>query len=1072
MATPFKQSALDNLIKQKNAVEDSLSNSPTAYGADTTPSSSDIALDTKLTSLKNSIRAMQGQAINEKWYGPTSTQSTDAAADENRGVLANVLTDISKPLYAVVGGVEHLIGQGTKPGLVENMTENMNQGHRLFGNVLEKAGAPGWVSKPLGFGLDIVGDPIMGLSAGAESLLPRVGKGLIKGAGEEGVESGLKAGLEAAGKGFTSSVGRGALDVASTVGDAASWVSRGAIPKVNALETAANVGEKITKPAWYQKAYKKLSDKVMGQTERYNALTGYDETARLGKAILPVERLTGGVTLGNYVQGIISKIPGGEDFMTKVRYSPYDYNKIVKVQDKILKMKEDSKLSTIPVTDITSKIPTATESVIPGETHPGLTELQKGLEEKLLDPSLLENESIFKSKYAPGPGMSADEATIKNNLNDGLDDTVHIANQGANSEVHAKDAIDWDARMNAELEANKIAKKDFNNFLKLQTQKTGIDWYDKAVKAAGEHIENFKIKFPWSDKDIEAGKDLLTTWDAAAKIFKSSKTTMSLGTNVRNALTNVVFTHNLGADVKEVMPYWKKAQSILSGRALPEEVYQSFVKDNVDLSKFLSTTPTYFKSTYGVNPTMIGGKYFADDVVRNGLLMGIPKSEILDELTKMPDEIRNLVDKVYESTGPEREQAMKDVQTLLEKPSTFRQETPASLIRKAGGDETLAGNPSSSLQSLGLTRGRFMDFMQEKIDGGSKTWAVIDSMLSKAATNYERTDQIAKLGLAMKLTDEGATIESLTKMSRMIPDGIKKADIIGTQTIKGQKYYKLSWEKATDLANEAYMNYSAMPAFVRMMRSVPVLGAPFVSFTYGAIPKLAKTIYHNPASFNEINYAMSEFSGDKSPLELQNMKSQYGSWFNSPGMFRVPFLDAHPTYVNMAGFLYPYSLSTMDPSNRSYKEALPNAIVQTVDKLQLMKDPVGQMIFDNLILPSILPKGERPLTQFGQPINPLDSTALEKVGYATRNLAEAYVPGNLAPLGLVGGAVAPGITQAVPLYNYRKLAEAVQGNKPLGQPSTTDSAMDLAMKNLLSWAGLSYNQMNLSLSNSKTKKKK
>lgn len=1063
MATlkPFSQGALDSAQAQADATQKELQASNTAYSADTPPSSNDVAANVKLTGLLSSIRQMQGQKINQEWYGPQAASDTqpDLNVPENQGIVSKVLTDLSKPLYGVVGAAESALGQGAKPGFFENVGENMQEGHRTWGNLLQKIGAPKIISAPLGFALDITTDPVMMLSGGAESLIPRVGQGLIKGT----VEGGIKTGLEAAGAGAASGLGRAALDTADLVSGAANFVTRGALPKLSD-EAATNM---------MSRAYRSFTDSVVNQTAKYESLIGYDPLAKLGHGLLPIDKLTGGLTLGSYVQGIVLKIPGGNEFLDKFVYDPYRYNQLVKLNDRIIKIREMSAASTVTadVSGSLKGIAGSAEGDLRAGTDEGLNALN--------NPNILENQSEFKGDAVPGPDLTVEQAQIKNNIGNGIDDAIHIAQQGAYSEIQAKNALDLEARLEAEVQASGFTMEDIHKFMNMESQKTGINWFDKASEQVSDKIKNFKINNPWTKEDIAVGEGLLLAMDSASKIFKASKTTLSLGSHVRNAGTNVFFMHGIGfglSDVTKAMSYVKDASNILGGSADSKLIEEMFIKENTDFSKFRSMNPGSFKSTYGLNPTMLGGKYFAGKVMREALLGGMTKEEVDVALRSMPDEIRAAIEKFQEANGAAKDEALAKVNKLMEKPgfmkpNAFRLDTPGETTAKAEAAGDFSGsNPSSAIGALDLTHGPFNAYMKEKIAAGSKVHKIIQDMLDTAASSYERKDQSFKLGQSMFLTHHGVSADTLNKMSRMIPDGITKADVILGDTVGGQQMYKLTWDKATDIANETYMNYAAMPAFVRMIRTMPILGAPFVSFTYAAIPKLAKTIYHNPGSFNDINYALNEFSGNKSPLEMQNIASKYGTWFNSPGMYRVPFFNDRPMYVNTATFQYQYQLSTMNPSNRSYKEALPNSIVQLVDKLQIMKDPVGQMIFDNILLPLMLPKGERPMSSFGSPLYPIDATAGQKIGYAARNLGEAYVPGNIAPIGVIGGLVAPGLTQKVPLYNYRKIAEGMQDNKPLGQPST-EGVASLTAKNLAAFAGLSYNNMDLSYLNSSKKKK-
>lgn len=254
---------------------------------------------------------------------------------------------------------------------------------------------------------------------------------------------------------------------------------------------------------------------------------------------------------------------------------------------------------------------------------------------------------------------------------------------------------------------------------------------------------------------------------------------------------------------------------------------------------------------------------------------------------------------------------------------------------------------------------------------------------------------------------------------------------------------------------ESYLNYAAMPGFIRMMRQMPLLGAPFVSFAYGASLKTANTLATNPAFFNKVSYALNDFGGAKSPLEKEAIndssidpktgkpKNQYYNYLNNPTMFKIPFFQDNPVYLNLGYALPYYSLNAFTPSGRAYKELLPDAVVKTIDKSQLMGNPIGQVLFDYGILPHLLSQSEDPQGAFGQNLYPNDAGALDKMFYAARQLGESVVPGALAASGapIVQGLAAPGLTDWVPSYRWRQIANASQGLDQYGisrkEPATS-----------------------------------
>ncbi len=992
--TPFNKTDLESAMKTRSELEDSLASSPTSYGS-SVPSSSDVNTDVQLSKIKERIRSLEGQKLKEDWYGKESAlglESPETGKKENQGPINRILTALSRPLYGIVGATESLVGAGAKDGVLENIKENTQVGHRTFGDLMKKAGTPGFISAPLGFMLDVALDPVNWVTAGTTAVVPKTLRGLTKG--------GVKGALH----GFTSAAGEGFVDAASL------------IPGVKKTST-------------FQKAAKK----IWNEAERYNALTGYDELAGLnrggmeGLASFGKFNSADGVTLGNYVEDRIRSFPGGEEFIEKFKYDPHEYMRLVKIKDKITKItNKGDDLSTVDA-DVS----------------------------KIIDNSI---GSPMK------PGSSVELSKLENVIKEGIDDAEFIAKEGVpGSYIHADNVADFEARMLAEAEAEGITKNAVQKYLRMNKDKTGIKFYDDLSDAWGKKIKDFKVG------DIKAGEKFLNTLNFATKFFKMAKVPLNPASHTNAVVGNIVMDKMAGWDVTETVPEVIQAYKFLSGKQGPKFIIDNFMKEASDYAKFVATNPNAFKGTYGFDPSLVGGKYFIDhlskDLRATGLLTAKNEQEFLEQLAKMPEELRAALDNAAEAAGAAKGSAVRELQDFVKSNKSMKIETPTEMIErysKAGKPE-LAGDPSSVIQDLGITGGPGMDFIKRKAAEGNIVYKGLQNIMEKGMNTFEMHDQASKLGKAIHATKTGLTAESLAKLSRLVPGGISRADIVGEAVVNGRKRYRLTWDKATDLVNETNMNYSAMPAFVRMMRSMPILGAPFLSFSYAMVPKTAKTLLHNPASFNQINFMIHELSGAKTPIEKKNLESKYAQWFNSPAMLRVPFMDSHPAYVNLANFLPYYSMSLWSQSNRSYKDMLPDTLVKTVDKSQLFKDPAGQVLFDYFIMPLLL-DGERPLNQFGQPLYPESATGINKLGYAARTLFEAYTPGFLGAAGLpVGGVmenVAPGSSKYIPSYTFRKLANATQQKSSLGIPKK-ESSVELVTKALSGLAGLPVDTMDI-----------
>ena len=213
----------------------------------------------------------------------------------------------------------------------------------------------------------------------------------------------------------------------------------------------------------------------------------------------------------------------------------------------------------------------------------------------------------------------------------------------------------------------------------------------------------------------------------------------------------------------------------------------------------------------------------------------------------------------------------------------------------------------------------------------------------------------------------------------------------------GQYLYRLTPEKATELTNLIHVNYAAMPAAVKVLRSLPIIGAPFFSFQYAMATKLGQTLLSNPAAINKVAFGMHEVAGSKTPLEKEALKTPYYQYLNNPGMLKLPFFQENPLYVNVASLIPYYNMNMFQPSNRKYDSTLGSQLTSVLDKLPLMKDPVGQTIFDYFIQPMILKdSNEVPQGQYGEPLYPQNTSALGRLGYAARGLTDSFLPSTSA----------------------------------------------------------------------------
>jgi hypothetical protein len=306
---------------------------------------------------------------------------------------------------------------------------------------------------------------------------------------------------------------------------------------------------------------------------------------------------------------------------------------------------------------------------------------------------------------------------------------------------------------------------------------------------------------------------------------------------------------------------------------------------------------------------------------------------------------------------------------------------------------------------------------------------------------FESIDQIFKTTSFIRSTVDGYTEAQIRKMRTFIK--LEKDDIF-EQIVDGSPRFVLTPDKALELAQVTFMNYAAMPAAIKMIRSIPLVGSPFASFVYANAAKTGSTFVHNPTAFNKISYALNEFGGTKSPLEKtaiydsSNPSNQYYSYLGKPGMYKVPFITDNPVYVNFASMVPPLSMNMFAPETSNYATpGFPESVMNVLNKSTLMGDPVGQLLKNYVVQPMLLRDELMLRGAFGQALFPSDATTAEKIAYAARDTAEAFVPGVASfPVGIAAGlAEKTGIgpdPEWLPLYKARKTARSVMGENVMG----------------------------------------
>ena len=968
--SPQENLASENKLAGTQAnLESTLQKSPTAYAANTNPTSYDLSTDVKLRDIQAQRDKLESQRIADKWYGPNKPEDQIVAGKDEGGLIGRALGAISKPLYGMVGAAEWALGKGTKTGILQNIDDNMFNRKETFGNLIQKYGAPLAVSAPIGFALDIAFDPVNWATAGTTALIPRVGYGLAK-AGVEGATEGLRSGI---------------LQKAAAIGKY--------VPGVKGGEGLANLGEK-----------------AITSYDKFNALTGRSVESILDKN---AARVTGGDMLAN----TIGRLPHGDKILEAFAYNPSKWQKAQELQDALM---------------------------VKQQGLGRMLETKPNFEGQMVGPSSKES-ALTLSSMEPEPihGISpVKNATPTDDLAGHMgqlkDDGVKIAEE--NPHWVRADAETNGERLEGEY-MNDQRTKNLSGFHsaieELRAGGTGVESFDKGI----EKIRDFKIG------NVEVGKNTLDALSVFDGIFKRMKVGGSPSTWMNAILGNPTMAGMWGINItnKAYRKTIAKTAQYLTGMGDGEFVGRMLFDEN--WSKYMFDSPETFRKTYGFSPASGGMSQIVRNTIKNS-----------------PD--------LLEKFGGDLKMAESEMTKVLK---TELDSFKSEFAQKSGYDfmnpKVKPGDVGTSFASNDLYSDAFYNFkkgLETKGTQGNVFAKALLWTLEKPVQGYEKIDQTYKLATALHIANNGITEKELLVGSKSTR--IAASDILSKFKQDGQYMYRLTPKKATEIANEIFMNYNAMPAAVKVLRSLPIIGAPFVSFTYAMTHKVAKGMAYNPSFFNKVNFLMNELQGRAGPLEKKGLENKYYSWYTQPGMMRLPFFQENPIYLNLANMLPYYSMNMFMPSERKYADTLPSVVASVVDKSPFMKTPVGQTIFDYFIQPMMI-RDSNPQGQFGNPLYPTDATGLEKTGYAARSLAEAVVPGaaSMAGLANLGGWMPQEAIQATPSYRFRQLAEAVEGKTPIGTIGK-EAPASRTIRALLSNFGIQLHPMDLTFLSSEVKK--
>lgn len=1054
------QAQSGQLAQQEAETQKKLEATPGYFSNITAPTKSAIVKDVQLSDLQARQEALKSQKLAQDWYGVSGSEDSMVSKPQE-GWLMSALNALAQPLYAEVGAAKYLLGKAA-PGknILESMDES-RKGRETYGSLLKQYNIPTPVAAPLGFAMDVALDPVNMLMLGEVGTVGKIATGVK----EAGIEGGVAA-AKSSGFNFLKTVSKvlpevGKSDRAVQVRRAIEELSMAGktgltehSPEVinfikNNIEPATTFTARL-KQGLYSTG-EKIGELKSGLTEKAaEAKTAYETlTGRTMEKMLEERAMK--LTMGDYARNIISKVPGGEKFLNIADYNTTKWTQRAMATDKVLDAFKRNEAMLSDVYD-----PVKGFKVNPNFTENQINDILGTFLNVVRDTP---DEIVLKA--------NRDTESIIRELNSSLDQAIELGKSSKNI-TRGSTVFENAANMFDEVSHEEKVNNLRDIIKEFSGKSTGIETFDKLT-------QNFnKLKVG----NVKVGEKILNAYGKFIGIFKSMKLgPLSPASMVYATVGNVTMTHMAGLDLTRPVLYkrWGQAFNYLRGKE-GEEIAR-IITTNPEIKQLATEFPTYFARVFGFTYQEALAKnallLFTQKSIEEGLDLLSPeflsaKKEFVSTLDKTLRENIEIRRGIKSMTTPTQlaEQARSEVETGLKKGVQLSEAEKLAAKTIEEGQVGLAVNELSMSPFIDLKNSLSSSALK-----GNK-FAKIASWALDQTEKYQLVDQTSRLGTFVSLIEDGVTEKELARIAGWSGFGltaggtkISPADIAMTTTKNGEKLYHFTPLKASQIVNDIYMNYNAMPAAVQVLRQLPILGSPFFAFTYAMAMKTGETALTNPSAFNKVSFLLNEIQKDKSPLEKAALNTKYYSWYNQPGMInlgKLPFFSDNPIYMNVANMIPYYSMNMFMPSERKFSEGIRGQLATAIDNVPFLKDPIGQLITDYFILPSII-QDVQPQNMWGGPLYPKSAPWYQKyITAPVKQLGESVVPSSVALTAPLASAILPdNIISSIPSYPFRKVAFGVQGKTPVGVTAKEDAA-SRGLRSMLSLVGVNLYPEDLS----------
>lgn len=862
------------------------------------------------------------------------------------------------------------------------------------------------------------------------------------------------------------------------------------------LTTAMKLVPFAKKSETYSGWVGKLGEKALASSEKYDRLMGTDVYDKLGKGLFGMPSGIIGNTLEDLVREVPAikipftgkMLPSGDKIADFFKYSTIEASKVTQLFDDVKMLGKEKGM----ILGYTEKGPwfKKVEDFLAPDAEVKMQDLTKKLADKVVadaDGMVAIRDSAGKLKpeffgQLRVTNSIENAKTLlemeKTNYNlKHLIDAYKVTPIGKTGVAWYDDFIDKVKATNYKDIVNFVRTKAFK-MEPLQIEKAVQNESEKLVKAWNfeNSVKENLTELPGAIKGKISGlspsewkpfEKVLNGLEEVTNIFKATKVAYNFASQIVAVAGNFVMGLMGGIPVtdKKFLMFLRETRQMLGGKLSMEQLKRLFFDDTQLFFQLGENNPTRFKEIWGFHPNEILEKINIGETIKNvfpstfGNIIKKLYTDSINELERLTEygesftrtergmkELSSRIDKITEFESGLSETSKKFLKNEVK---GFSTPVETNKLMRASGDIPHA-EEIGTFSTAELQQSRILDTMKSKVkkllqdNPNDIKYVYLDKFVNGLPKMYEHIDQTFKITTTNFLSRWGVNRQRLEIISSFVP--LEKTDI--TEVIEGgEKLFRLSPVKAAEAAMENFMNYSAMPDFVKIIRSLPILGSNFYSFQYAMAIKTAKTAINNPALFNKVGFAINEMNAGRTPEEKAAMEDKYNKYLKSDTVMKM-FGLWNTDVKNIVPYL---SMNMFNPSQRNYDDSAQGKFLKALDKTPLFQNPVGQILRDYWIQPWLLSgTNQIPQGQFGQPLMPYFDENGKRITpslgtnlfYQGRTALESVVPGSASylglPLGLMG--LSPEMTNIIPSYGIRKMANAVEGRSSIGAKAKEEAS--------------------------------